>query len=37
MKYMYLDGYYILEDNTKEVLNKINLVGIVESVYRNKI
>ena len=37
MKYNYLDGYYILEDNTKEVLNKINLIGIVEGVYRNKL
>lgn len=37
MKYTYIDSYYILEDKTKEILNRINLVGIVEAIYRNKI
>ena len=37
MKYNYIDGFYILENNKKEVLNEINLVGVVEGVFRFKI
>lgn len=37
MKYNYIDSYYILEDNEKEILNSINLIGTVEAIYRNKI
>ena len=37
MKYNFIDGYYVLEDNNKEILNRINLIGIVESIYRIKI
>lgn len=37
MKYNYVDGFYILENNKKEVLNEINLVGVVEGVFRLKI
>lgn len=36
MKYMYYDGYHILEDNEKEILSKINLIGIVIGIYRIK-
>ena len=37
MKYNYYDGYYILEDNTKEILYKINLICVVEKIYRENI
>lgn len=37
MKYTYYDGYYILEDNKKEVLYQINLLGVVEKIIRDKI
>lgn len=37
MKYSFYDGYYILEDNEKEILSRINLIGVVENIYRNKI
>lgn len=35
MHYQYYDGYYILEGLTKEFLYKINLIGVVERIYRD--
>ena len=37
MRYTYYDGYHILEDNEKEFLYKINLVGKVEGIYRQNL
>lgn len=37
MRYTYYDGFHILEDNEKEYLYKINLIGKVVGIYREKI
>ena len=37
MKYTYIDGYYILEDNEREILYEIKIIGKVVGVYRNNL
>lgn len=37
MKYNYIDGFYVLEDNEKEIVYKIKLIGKVVGIYRTGI
>ena len=37
MIYQYQDGFYILNDNTQEVLYKVKIIGKIIEIYRRKI
>lgn len=37
MEYEYIDGFYILKDKEREILNKVKILGKVISIYRKDI